>query len=192
MIVCSENLDLSYFPQFLEKSLADKWYSKLISKLEWDIEHYQMFGKILPSPRMMAWYADANLNYRYSGIDHIPLAWTDELLEIKSLIEAKVGRPFNAVLANLYRDGMDSMGWHADDENELGQNPVIASLSLGEQRNMNFRTKSQPRTSFRIMLTHGSLLVMQGLTQHCWQHAIPKTTKICSPRVNLTFRWIWR
>lgn len=189
MIKCTEHLELTYWPNFLDKSKADELY-QTFCHLSWALEYYRMFGKIIPSPRLMAWYGDSNVDYQYSGIRHSPLPWTEELLFVKKLIEAKINHPFNAVLANLYRDGRDGMGWHADDEPELGKNPVIASISLGATRRFKFRTLSQPRQMIDTTLSHGSLLVMHGQTQHFWQHAITKTKKTCLPRINLTFRYI--
>lgn len=190
MIICTEKLELSYFPKFLEKNQADTFFLKLYDNINWKIEYYRMFGKILPSPRMMAWYGNQGLNYRYSGIDHLTIPWNDELITLKNFIEDKLNHRFNSVLANLYRDGQDSMGWHADNEPELGQKPVIASLSLGENRRFVCRKRQDNRQSFSLKLEHGSLLVMSGQTQHHWQHAIPKTKTNCLPRVNLTFRQI--
>ncbi len=190
MIICAEQLELSYFPKFLGKAKADECYLKLTENLDWQIEYYRMFGKILPSPRLIAWYGNEGLNYRYSGINHPAIPWTKELLAIKTIIETNMNHSFNSVLANFYRNGQDSMGWHADDEPELGINPVIASLSLGESRRLCFRNTSSPRQSFNISLEHGSLLVMSGQTQHFWQHSIPKTKANCQSRINLTFRLI--
>jgi len=190
VIICAEQLELSYFPKFLGKTKADEFHLQLTENLDWQIEYYRMFGKILPSPRLIAWYGNEGLNYRYSGINHPAIPWTQELLVIKSIIETNINHSFNSVLANLYRDGQDSMGWHADNEPELGINPVIASLSLGESRRLCFRNTSSPRQSFNISLEHGSLLVMSGQTQHFWQHSIPKTKANCQSRINLTFRLI--
>lgn len=187
-MICSEHLGLSYYPNFFEKELADHYFKILSHQLNWQIEHYRIFGKTVPSPRLIAWYGNEGLNYRYSGIDHQPLAWTKELIHIKNDLEASLNHHFNSVLANLYRDGRDSMGWHADDEQELGRHPVIASLSLGATRFFSFRSIQKPRQIFKISLAHGSLLVMDGSTQHHWQHAVLKTKKCLAPRINLTFR----
>jgi alkylated DNA repair dioxygenase AlkB len=189
-IICSSHLGLSYYPNFLKKELADHYFEILSHQLQWQTEYYKMFGKILASPRLVAWYGNEGLNYRYSGIKHQAFAWTKELFNIKNDLEKNLNCDFNSVLANLYRDGQDSMGWHADDEPELGQYPIIASISLGASRIFSFRSIQKPRQSIKISLTHGSLLVMEGETQHHWQHAILKTTKCIEPRINLSFRLI--
>jgi len=189
-IICCEQLGLTYYPNFLYKELADSYFEILLSQLEWQIEYYKMFGKIIASPRKIAWYGDTGLHYRYSGLDHQALPWTQELLDIKNKLEIKLNQHFNSVLANLYRDGQDSMGWHADNEPELGPYPVIASLSLGATRTFSLRNFEKPRQSLKIPLKHGSLILMDGCTQQDWQHAILKTTKCLEPRINLTFRWV--
>ncbi|PIQ22289.1 MAG: alpha-ketoglutarate-dependent dioxygenase AlkB [Cytophagales bacterium CG18_big_fil_WC_8_21_14_2_50_42_9] len=150
-----------------------------------------MFGKQIWLPRLTAWYGDPGKTYQYSGIQNEPLPWIPALLEIKQAVETLAGVPFNSVLLNYYRHGQDSMGWHADDEPKLGTNPVIASVSFGQTRRFNFRhrtIKALPKKS--VLLTHGSLLLMQGSTQHFWQHQLPKTKAISAPRLNLTFRII--
>ena len=119
-----------------------------------------------------------------------PLPWTPLLAEIRRQVGEQVGQPLNAVLLNLYRDGQDSMGWHSDDEAELGRNPLIASLSLGGERRFDLRRKGGTRIEHSLMLGHGSLLVMAGQTQHHWQHQVAKTRKPCALRLNLTFRLV--
>ena len=189
-MICGEQLTLSYYPNFFDKDLADFYFELLSTQLKWEIEYYKMFGKMVASPRLMAWYGNTGINYRYSGLDHAAIPWTQELMPIKNAIEKKLNHGFNSVLANLYRDGKDSMGWHADDELELGSNPLIASLSLGASRVFSLRSQKKPRASMKIPLEHGSLLVMHGATQHYWQHAILKTVKCLEPRINLTFRFV--
>jgi len=189
-MISADQLKLTYYPNFFNEVLADSYFKILSNQLEWQIEHYKMFGKIVNSPRKIAWYGNEDVNYRYSGIDHQALAWTQELLDIKNCLEIKLNQRFNSVLANLYRDGQDSMGWHADNEPELGSNPVIASLSFGATRIFSLRTMQKPRQSLKIPLEHGSLLVMDGTTQYAWQHAILKTKRCLEPRINLTFRWV--
>ena len=147
-----------------------------------------MFGRTLPSPRRTAWYGDHA--YRYSRLTWSPRPWTDELIKIKTRIETLCDAPFNGVLLNLYRDGRDSMGWHSDDEAELGPAPVIASLSLGAPRRFVFRCRADAADKHALELPHDSLLIMRGDTQANWQHALPKTAKPVAPRINLTFRWI--
>ena len=189
-MICAEHLALNYYPNFFDQELADYYFEVLSHHLAWQVEHYQMFGKKVASPRLMAWYGNEGLIYHYSGLDHIALKWTQELNDIKNHLEKKLNYHFNSVLANFYRNGQDSMSWHADDEAELGTNPLIASLSLGASRIFSLRTIKKPRQSIKISLEHGSLLVMSGKTQHDWQHAILKTKKCLEPRINLTFRLI--
>ncbi|HSN23761.1 MAG TPA: alpha-ketoglutarate-dependent dioxygenase AlkB, partial [Methylomicrobium sp.] len=141
-------------------------------------------------PRLMCWYGDDDAVYHYSGVKHEPLPWTAALSTVRIRIEAFIGGcTFNSVLANLYRDGRDSMGCHADDEKELGINPVIASLSLGDERMFRLHHKMR-RSHLDITLGHGDLLIMAGALQHHWLHALPKTRKVKNPRINLTFRRI--
>ena len=136
----------------------------------------------------MAWHGDSGASYRYSGVDHQPLPWTDTLLDLKTDLRNRFKVDFNSVLLNLYRDGNDSMGWHSDDEAELGRQPVIASLSLGQERKLRFRMRNNTRNTIDVSLPHGSLLLMYGNCQHDWQHQLPKTAKTIGPRINLTFR----
>jgi len=141
-------------------------------------------------PRLLAWYGDPEARYRYSGLEHQPLPWTPLLAEIRTRVQEACGRPFNAVLLNYYRDGNDSMGWHSDDEPELGRDPLIASLNLGGTRRFDLRRKGTTRIGHSLELGDGSLLVMGGQTQHHWQHQVAKTRKPVAPRINLTFRLI--
>lgn len=137
----------------------------------------------------MAWYGDPAARYRYSGVEHTPLAWTADLQTLRGDVESVCECAFNSVLANLYRDGQDSMGCHSDDEKELGPNPLIASLSFGDSRLLRFKHRESGR-KLDIELNHGDLLVMAGTLQHHWRHELPKTRKIKRPRINLTFRRI--
>lgn len=139
-------------------------------------------------PRLTAWYGDAGKDYSYSGITMQPLAWTDTLMAIKQSADKVAGVSFNSALLNLYRDGKDSMGWHRDNEKELGTNPVIASVSFGAPRRFLLRHYTDKKLVREIVLTHGSLLLMRGETQHYWEHSIPKTAKPAGSRINITFR----
>lgn len=162
----------------------------LIAEIDWQQYQIKLFGKTLDQPRLTAYYGEDHLFYAYSNIKLKPIPFTDTLLAIKNKIETSTGHYFNGVLLNYYRNGDDSMGWHADDEKELGMNPVIASLSFGASRNFQLQhrfQKSIPKQS--IALNDASLLVMQGETQHFWKHQIPKQ-KNKGPRINLTFRQI--
>ena len=178
---------LNLYPDFLPNDVADNFYELLLNELNWSEEHIQMFGKTIPVPRLICWYGNKEAIYRYSGVEHIPYPWTKSLLELKNHIEAFTQYSFNSVLGNLYRDGNDAMGWHSDDEKELGQNPFIASISLGALRVFKIRHKST-REQYKLTLPHGSLLTMSGLFQHHWQHSIPRTSTCKMPRINLTFR----
>lgn len=160
----------------------------LIDTIAWKQEEIKMFGKLLKTPRLTAWYGDKH--YIYSGIKHYPAPWTAELLAIKQRIEPIAGTQFNSVLLNYYRDARDSMAWHSDDERELGENPVIASVSFGQERRFDIRHKQEKGRKYSIYLENGSLLVMKGNLQHNWEHRIPKSTRPMTERVNLTFRSI--
>ena len=138
-------------------------------------------------PRLTAWYADAGLTYSYSGVTHRAAPWTPELLAVKERAEAAAGANWNSLLLNLYRDGQDSIGFHADDEPELGTNPVIGSISLGAERRFVLKHPASGE-KVEFALPHGSLLVMGGASQHHWRHGLPKTSKQVGPRINLTFR----
>lgn len=180
---------LYLFTRFYPIEKADAYFQQLYTGLDWQQEQLLIYGRWIKVPRLMAWYGDPEAHYRYSGVDHQPQAWTPELLNMRADIESVCGQRFNSVLANLYRDGRDSMGCHSDDEKELGNNPVIASLSFGETRLLRFR-HAKTQSKFDIELSHGDLLVMAGEIQHHWRHELPKTRKPKLPRINLTFRRI--
>ena len=190
-IECVENLSLSYYPHFFSVAKANFLFDSLFQDIDWQQENYRMFGKVMPSPRLVAWYGDEGIDYRYSGICHKPLPWLPHLLEIKDTIETKLNAPFNSVLANLYRNERDSMGFHADNEPELGLEAIIASISLGDNRTLYMKNKTT-KVTHKIPLNHGGLLVMAGQTQQYWLHAIPKQVRSIGPRINLTFRKILR
>jgi alkylated DNA repair dioxygenase AlkB len=185
-----ENADIRLLSGFLPDREATLLLDKLREDLDWQRDSIRLFGKCHPIPRLHQWYGDAGAKYRWSGLVMQPLPWTPELAELKARIEAVSGARFNAVLANLYRDGNDSMGWHADDEPELGEAPVIASLSLGAGRDFAFRDRMGARPTKYLHLEHGSLLVMAGTTQQHWQHALPRRRRVSEARINLTFRQI--
>ncbi len=177
------------FCKFIDPTAVKHLYDHLLNQIAWQQYDIKLFGKSIPQPRLSAWYGDTGTSYTYSGLTLNPLPFTKELLTIKCKIEQAAETTFNSVLLNLYRDGNDSMGWHSDDEKELGQNPIIASLSLGSARTFIFKHKHVKGLQVKQILEPGSLLIMQGNTQHYWQHALPKT-KRAEPRVNLTFRRI--
>ena len=183
--------DVSYLDH-LELAQPDtQVLQRLIAEIPWRFEEVVMWGRRVPQPRLTAWYGDAGASYAYSGIQLHPLPWTPILLDIKTRIEATVGSIFNSVLLNYYRDHRDSIGFHSDDEPELGKRPVIASLSLGEERMFVLKHKRSKFVSpVHLRLASGSLLLMKGDTQHCWRHGISKENRSCGPRINLTFRRI--
>ena len=171
----------------LTKAEADQAFTNLMETVDWRQEHAILFGRHIPVPRLTAWYGEHG--YGYSGIRHQPQAMTRDLLALKSRAEAIWKTSFNSVLINLYRHGQDSMGWHSDDEAALGDNPIIASLSLGAARRFQFKHRKTDER-INIKLSHGSCLVMAGSCQACWRHQLPKTKRVSEPRINLTFRKI--
>lgn len=173
---------------FWSRDEADALLARLSGELAWTQHDVVIFGRRIPSPRLSAWYGDPEASYAYSGRRYVPLPWTPTLLSVRARIEAGLGLRFNGMLANLYRNGRDGMGWHRDNEPELGPMPAIASASFGAVRRFALRHRSGERRE--LMLGHGSLLLMAGTSQRYWQHALPKTTRSCDARLNLTFRWI--
>ena len=174
---------------FFAPAEADALFEGLKTNIPWRQEPIVLFGKEIMQPRLTAWVADPGVSYAYSGITMQPHPWTDELQRIKTKIESCSPVAFNSVLLNYYRDGQDSMGWHQDQERELGPNPVIGSVSFGATRPFQLQHKSRKDLArVDVPLTHGSFLLMQGATQHCWRHRIPNTQKPLGPRINLTFR----
>ncbi|MBC7404456.1 MAG: alpha-ketoglutarate-dependent dioxygenase AlkB [Cytophaga sp.] len=182
---------LDFAEHFYSLAQTDALFAQLLNDTPWRQDNIRVWGKTHLQPRLTAWHGEPDTAYSYSGIQLTPNAWTPILLKIKNDISAATGHPFNSVLLNLYRDQRDSMGWHSDDEPELGQNPVIASLSLGATRT--FKLKHKTRAEQKILnldLQHGSLLIMADSTQHHWLHSISKQTRTIAPRINLTFRQI--
>lgn len=164
---------------------------KLIEDTKWRQESVTIYGKTMPQPRLIAWYGDPGKKYDYSGISLTPLPWTDLLREIKRRIEDCTDSKFNSVFLNLYRDHNDSMGFHSDDERELGKEPKIASVTFGATRTFVLKHKKKDIPAVKISLEAGSVLLMKGITQANWKHGIMKQTQKCGPRVNLTFRTIF-
>lgn len=174
---------------FISASQARRYFQQLSDELHWHHETITIFGRKQLAPRLVAWYGEPGVTYRYSGAAHPPQPWTETLLHLKNGVEEACQQRFNGVLANLYRNGRDSVGWHADNEKSLGPDPCIASLSFGATRTFKLRHNKTGET-VAIALTSGGLLVMGGQLQHCWRHSLPKTTKVDAPRINLTFRRI--
>ncbi|KAA2245103.1 alpha-ketoglutarate-dependent dioxygenase AlkB [Chitinophaga agrisoli] len=181
---------LAYYPQFFTGAVADGYFRDLQANIPWKQESMNMYGKEVLFPRLMAWHGDAGSAYAFSGKTYVPNPWTAALLAIKQQIEPVAGAAFNSVLLNLYRNGRDAMGWHADDEPELGRNPVIASVNFGASRRFMLRYKQNHQLKYELELAHGSLLIMKGTLQHYWQHQVPRTAKPLASRINLTFRMI--
>lgn len=185
-----QDADVSYCEHFFTPEQSDAYYQQLLSGINWKQERITFYGKEMDLPRLTAWYGNDGKSYTYSGIRVEPDAWTPTLLEIKHAIEKEAGVTFNSVLLNQYRHGQDGVAWHADDELELGSNPVIASVSFGEPRSFHLKHKENADLKQKLTLQHGSLLIMGGRTQHCWLHQVPKSTRPMQPRINLTFRVI--
>lgn len=181
--------DISFYPDFFSKERADAFFEEIYHATSWKQEKIKLYGKPVNLPRLTAWHGDPGAEYKYSGITVKPAPWIPALLQIKREIEGASGAAFNSVLLNLYRDGRDSVAWHSDDEPELGRDPAIGSVSFGGTRSFQFRHKDRGMRQ-EIALTHGSYLLMKGPTQHRWLHQVPKETKACEPRINLTFRMI--
>ncbi len=182
---------LQYHPHLFDSQEQSLLMNALQEEIPWKQEQIKLFGKTHPTPRLTAWHGDTHCVYKYSGVVNQPFPWTPSLLTIKTRIESlSNGATFNCVLLNFYRDGSDKMGWHSDDEKELGPNPSIASVSFGATRRFDFKHKTEAHNKFSIHLESGSLLLMQGDMQHHWLHQIPAQKRIQEPRINLTFRYI--
>jgi alkylated DNA repair dioxygenase AlkB len=185
-----QDADVRFWPVALPAAEASQLLDRLLAEIDWRQEEVLIFGQRRLVPRLVAWHGDPGASYTYSGTPHQPLPWTPALGLVRERVFALTGCAFNSVLLNLYRDGRDGMGWHADDEPELGRDPVIASVSLGAPRRFCLRHRRRKDQRLDVSLGHGSLLLMAGSTQHHWLHAVPKTAVPVGPRVNLTFRQI--
>ncbi|ESU22215.1 hypothetical protein FEDK69T_21970 [Flavobacterium enshiense DK69] len=183
--------EIEYYPNFFPEIEADILFQQLLTEIQWQQDDITIFGKTYKQPRLTAFFGNEGKPYSYSNITMQPHHWNELLLRIKSKVEKTTGHSFSSVLLNLYRDGKDSNGWHADNEKELGQNPVIASVSFGEQRIFQLKHNTLKDQKQNIVLENGSLLLMKGTTQHYWKHQIPKTSKPIKQRINLTFRTIF-
>ncbi|MGX5914591.1 alpha-ketoglutarate-dependent dioxygenase AlkB family protein [Aliidiomarina sp. Khilg15.8] len=179
---------LYHVPDWLGGALATEYFEQLSKELAWSQDQIQVFGRWHPIPRLQAWHGEHDLAYKYSGKEMRAKPWTPTLADLKHKLEC-LGLNFNSVLGNWYRDGNDKMGWHSDNEKELGPQPVIASLSFGGVRDFVFRHR-HTREKISLPLEHGSLLIMAGHTQDFWQHSLPARKRVKSPRINLTFRQI--
>ena len=180
---------VNYYGKIMTSFEANRYFELLLNNILWENDKVIIFGKSIVTKRKVAWYGDSDYLYTYSNSTKQALAWTEELLYIKQTIENATGANYNSCLLNLYHNGNESLGWHSDDEESLGKNANIASLSLGAERKFLFKHKLTKQT-VSILLEHGSLLVMKGSTQSNWLHSLPKSKKISQPRINLTFRSI--
>jgi alkylated DNA repair dioxygenase AlkB len=188
LILNLPDAEIIYYPQFFDKEQADIIYAELLQEIAWQQDNITIYGKTHPQPRLTALYGNEGKPYSYSNITMHPHPWNRLLQKIKYYIEARTEFQFTTVLLNQYRDGKDSNGWHADNEKELGTNPIIASLSFGSERVFQLKHNTITDAKKSITLEHGSLLLMKGSTQHFWKHQIPKTAKPIGTRINLTFR----
>lgn len=169
---------------------APAWFTSLMGEVRWEQHWLTLFGRRIAAPRLSAWYAEPGCGYRYSGLSLAAQSFTPVLAQIRARTEALAGHGFNSVLLNLYRDGADGMSWHSDDEPELGQRPLIASVSLGAMRRIQFRPRGGGPIELGVELPHGSLLIMAGATQTAYQHRVPRTASAMGERLNLTFRLV--
>ena len=183
-------------PQWLAPAQADALFAALRGAVAWENHRIRLFGREVASPRLSCWIGDAGADYTYSGTRFAPRPWPPALAALRPRIEMACGARFNSVLANLYRDGNDAMGWHSDDEPELGAQPVIASLSLGAERLFRLRRRlprgvpARAADTLRLPLPHGSLLRMAGDTQRQYRHDLPRSRAPVAARINLTFRLV--
>ena len=190
-LIKANNLSVKYIENFFDFDQSQLYMKHLTNDIKWKREKIRMWGKEIVTKKRIAWYADEGKSYTYSGSTFYPVQWDKVLLEIKKQVEQHIRFQFNSVLLNEYKSGEVGMGWHSDDEKELGIDPIIASLSFGANRDFIFKHKTDKSfEKIKIHLKSGSLLIMSGSTQHYWKHSLPKRLKVRDPRVNLTFRKI--
>ena len=190
-LIQADNLYVEYIENFFDLDQSKSYMNHLTNIVKWKSEKIKMFGKEIVTKKRIAWYADEGKSYTYSGSTFHPDQWNELLLEIKKHVEQYIKFQFNSVLFNEYPNGKVGMGWHSDDERELGIDPIIASLSFGANRDFIFKHKTDKSfENIKIHLKSGSLLLMLGSTQHHWKHSLPKRLKVREPRINLTFRKI--
>lgn len=188
--------EVALWPQWLDAAEVDALFAELQQTIAWETHRIRLFGREIDSPRLSCWIGDPGTGYTYSRARFEPRPWPAALAALRTRLEQACAARFNSVLANLYRDGNDAMGWHSDDEPELGAQPVIASLSLGAERRFRFRRRrargepAQPGDTFDLSLPPGSLLRMAGATQRLYRHALPRARGLAAARINLTFRHI--
>lgn len=180
---------VNYFGKILSQEDANSYFEKLLSNIAWKNDEAVIYGKRIITARKAAWYGDKEYSYSYSNTTKQALVWTEELIQLKQIIEEKTSETFNACLLNLYHNGDEAMAWHSDGEKTLKENGAIASMSFGAERAFQFKHK-QTNKQIQLLLEHGSLLIMKDETQKNWLHRLAKSTKIKTPRINLTFRTI--
>lgn len=181
---------LEFKEAFLSSEEADRLQDELLKNTPWKQRSQKMYDKMVITPRLTAWYGDGERSYQAGENEFDVNQWTPTLLSLKQKIEKTFGYEFNSVLLNLYRDGNDSVAWHRDKESRYGNRPVIASVSLGQTRNFDFRKKDHHQSKYSLPLPHGSLLIMKGDLQENWEHRIAKSTEPMKERINLTFRLV--
>ena len=190
-LIKADNLSVKYIENFFDFEQSQLYMKHLTNDIKWKREKIRMWGREIVTKKRIAWYADEGKSYTYSGSTFHPDQWNVLLLEIKKYVEQYIKFQFNSVLLNEYPNGKVGMGWHSDDERELGMDPIIASLSFGANRDFIFKHKTDKSfENIKIHLKSGSLLLMLGSTQHHWKHSLPKRLKVREPRINLTFRKI--
>jgi len=184
-----DNAQLLEYPQIVERAEANRMFERLIADIPWQQEYLRIGGKLRAIPRLQCWMGDSASEYGYSGVRLSPCPWHETVKTIHDRVADLNGSTFNSVLINYYRNGQDSVAWHADDEIELGDTPVIASVSLGAERIFELKQKHQtPAKKIKLLLRHGSLLIMGGTMQQHWLHQLPKEKGLLEARINLTFR----
>jgi alkylated DNA repair dioxygenase AlkB len=189
IIILNKDGLVNYYGKILTSEEANQYLGLLMQNILWKNDEVVIFGKHIVTKRKTAWYGDSDYLYTYSNITKQALPWTKELYGLKQMVEEFAGVKFNSCLLNLYHNGDEGMGWHSDDEESLGKNNTIASLSLGAERKFLFKHK-QTKQIISFILEHGSLLIMKDATQRNWLHSLPKSKNIVQPRINLTFRTI--
>lgn len=178
-----------YYGPIFSVAENQHYFNELLNNIDWRNDEATIFGKLIITKRKVAWYADNPFEYTYSNRTKVALPWTEELLKLKAIVEKNSNETYNSCLLNLYHSGDEGMAWHSDGETDLKRNGAIGSLTFGAERKFAFKHKESKQT-VSLILEKGSLLVMKGETQTHWLHRLPTTTKVKSPRINLTFRTI--
>ena len=180
--------EVNYHGQVVDKKESNYFFDAMMNEIEWRHDEAVIFGRHIVTKRKVAWYGDESFEYTYSNKTRTALPWTKDLLKLKELVEKETNELFNSCLLNLYHNGDEGMAWHSDDEKDLKKDGTIASLSFGAIRKFSMKHRTEKENKLAIFLEPGSLLVMKGTTQTYWLHSLPKSKKVSTPRVNLTFR----